>query len=74
VRISDYWRLMDDEFGAAYSRVLSSTLVLAGVGGRTADQALAAGVSPRNVWLAVCDVQDVPPERRLGRDVRPRSD
>lgn len=65
---------MDDEFGAGYSRVLSSTLVLAGVGGRTADQALAAGVSPRQVWLAVCDIQDVPPERRLGRDVQPRRD
>lgn len=65
---------MDDEFGPGYSRVLSSTLVLAGVGGRTADQALAAGVSPRKVWLAVCDVQDVPPERRLGRDVKPLRD
>jgi hypothetical protein len=63
---------MDDEFGAGYSRVLSSSLVLAGVGGRTADQALSAGVPPRQVWLALCDVQDVPPERRLGRDVKPR--
>ncbi|HEX9226756.1 DUF3046 domain-containing protein [Arthrobacter sp. OVS8] len=72
MRISDFWRLMDDEFGAGYSRVLSSSLVLAGVGGRTADQALGAGVPPRQVWLALCDVQDVPPERRLGRDVKPR--
>jgi hypothetical protein len=71
VRISDFWRLMDDEFGAGYSRVLSSSLVLAGVGGRTANDALAAGYSPRDVWLALCDVQDVPPERRLGRDVKP---
>jgi hypothetical protein len=63
---------MDDEFGAGYSRVLSSTLVLAGVGGRTADQALSAGVPPKQVWLALCDIQDVPPERRLGRDVKPR--
>ncbi len=63
---------MDDEFGAGYSRVLSSSLVLAGAGERTADQALKAGVPPRQVWLAVCDVQDVPPERRLGRDVKPR--
>ena len=63
---------MDDEFGAGYSRVLSSTLVLAAVGGRTADQALSAGVSPRDVWLAMCEVQDVPPDRRLGRDVKPR--
>jgi hypothetical protein len=72
VRISDFWRLMDDEFGAGYSRVLSNTLVLAGVGGRTADQALSAGVPPKQVWLALCEVQDVPPERRLGRDVKPR--
>ena len=72
MRISDFWRLMDDEFGAGYSRVLSNTLVLAGVGGRTANQALSAGVPPRQVWLAVCEVQDVPQERRLGRDVKPR--
>jgi hypothetical protein len=71
VRISDFWRLMDDEFGAGYSRVLSSSLVLAGVGGRTADQALAAGIPPRQVWLAMCDVQDVPADRRLGRDIKP---
>jgi len=63
---------MDDEFGAGYSRVLSGSLVLAGVGGRTADQALRDGVPPRQVWLALCEVQDVPPERRLGRDVKPR--
>jgi hypothetical protein len=63
---------MDDEFGAGYSRVLSSSLVLAGVGGRTADQALSAGVPPKQVWLALCEVQDVPPERRLGRDIKPR--
>ncbi|MDQ0826490.1 hypothetical protein QFZ60_002663 [Arthrobacter sp. B2I5] len=74
MRISEYWRLMDDEFGAGYSRVLSSTLVLGSVGGRTADQALASGVDPRKVWLAVCDVQDVPAERRLGRDIAPRRD
>ena len=63
---------MDDEFGAGYSRVLSTSLVLAGVGGRTAAQALSAGVPPKQVWLAICDVQDVPAERRLGRDVKPR--
>jgi Protein of unknown function (DUF3046) len=74
MRISEYWRLMDDEFGTGYSRVLSSTLVLASVGSRTADQALASGVDPRRVWLAVCDVQDVPAERRLGRDIAPRRD
>jgi hypothetical protein len=71
MRISDFWRLMDEEFGAGYSRVLGSSLVLAGVGGRTAEEALAAGIHPRTVWLAVCDVQDVPESRRLGRDIKP---
>lgn len=62
---------MDDEFGAGYSRVLANSLVLAGVGGRTAVDALSAGFNPREVWLAMCEVQDVPPERRLGRDIKP---
>lgn len=62
---------MDDEFGTGYSRVLARDLVLGSVGGRTAAQALGAGVEPRQVWLAICDMQDVPAARRLGRDVRP---
>ena len=72
MRISDFWRLMDDEFGSAYSRVLAADLVLTGLSGRTAQQALESGIDPKRVWLAVCDIQEVPQERRLGRDVRPR--
>ena len=74
MRISDFWRLMDDEFGPAYSRVLASDLVLTGLGGKTAAQALDKGVEPKQVWLAVCDMQEVPPERRLGRDIQPKRD
>lgn len=73
VRNSDFWRLMEDEFGAGYAHVLASSAVLAAVGGRTAEEALKAGVHPRSVWSAVCDLQDVPPERRLGKD-RPVKD
>ena len=63
---------MDDEFGAAYSRVLARDLVLSGVGGNTAADALRAGYEPREVWLEVCQMQEVPPSRRLGRDVAPK--
>lgn len=70
--MSNFWRLMDDEFGAGYSRTLASSLVLAEVGGVTADEALAKGVAPRDVWLAICNMQDVPPERRLGKDIPPK--
>jgi hypothetical protein len=69
--LSDFWRLMDEEFGAGYSRVLAADLVLTSLGGRTASEALKAGVPPKTVWLAVCDMQDVPPQRRLGRDIKP---
>ena len=63
---------MDDEFGPAYSRVLASDLVLGPLGGKTAAEALSGGIEPKTVWLAVCDIQDVPPERRLGRDIAPK--
>jgi hypothetical protein len=73
MRASDFWRLMDDEFGSGYSRTLAADLVLAGLGGRTPVEALAAGLDPKQVWFAVCDMQDVPAERRWGRDRAPKS-
>jgi predicted transcriptional regulator len=72
MRTSDFWRLMDDEFGSAYSRTLAQTLHLSGLGDRTPAQALQAGTDPKAVWLAVCEMQDVPEYRWLGRDVKPR--
>ncbi|MHA7174771.1 DUF3046 domain-containing protein [Arthrobacter monumenti] len=73
MRMSEFWRLMDDEFGSGYSKVLADDLVLAGLSGRTAAAALRDGEDPRRVWFAICDVQDVPAERRWGRDIKPRS-
>lgn len=69
VRLSDFWRLMDDEFGEGYSRTLASSLVLAEVGGVSAEEALRRGTSPKAVWQAICTMQDVPVERQLGRDI-----
>jgi hypothetical protein len=66
VRLSEFWLAMADEFGEAYARVLAHDLVLAAVGGLTAEQAIAAGVAPRQIWLALCEVQDVPLSRRVG--------
>lgn len=63
---------MDDEFSPSYSRVLARGLVLTGVGGNTASDALRAGYDPKEIWLEVCRVQDVPPERWLGRDIAPK--
>ena len=65
MRRSEFNRAVSDEFGARASS-LTVDLVLGGVGGRTAAEALEAGVPTREVWLALCDEMDVPPERRYG--------
>jgi hypothetical protein len=67
MRTSDFWRLMDDEFGAAYAHSLARDHVLGALGNRTPLQALESGTTPREAWLALCADMDVPVERRLGR-------
>lgn len=68
---SEFWELMDQEFGSAYAGTLARDQVLGALGDRTAVQALDDGVDPREVWQALCDALDVPPERRW-LDERPR--
>lgn len=70
MRMSHFWTLMNDEFGQAYAGSLARDHVLGALQQRTALQAIADGVPPRDVWEALCDDMDVPPERRLGRDDR----
>ena len=72
VRLSQFWTLMNDEFGATYAASLARDVTLAALGGRTAQEALDAGVPPRQVWIALCDAQDVPESRRHGKDPKPR--
>ena len=38
--------------------------VFAALGGRTAVDAIDAGVPVRKVWLAICEEYDVPPKER----------
>ena len=64
--MSEFWDLVDGEFGRASSRTLVRDHVLAQLGNRTAEQALAAGVPPREVWLALCQDLDVPEQRWWG--------
>jgi hypothetical protein len=55
---------MADEFGPARAGALAADHVFAELGGRTVDQALEAGLDPKEIWRAVCREYDVPPERR----------
>ncbi|AND16148.1 DUF3046 domain-containing protein [Rathayibacter tritici] len=68
MRLSEFRQLVDDEFGAGYARVLVSDLVLTELSGQTAEQALANGAEPRDVWLALCRASDVPQARWHGVD------
>ncbi|NYJ75214.1 MULTISPECIES: DUF3046 domain-containing protein [Allobranchiibius] len=69
MRLSEFWRLMDDEFGSGYSRVLARSHAIHALQDRSADEALEDGVGPREVWRALCVDLEVPPERWLGRDL-----
>ena len=66
MRKSEFRRAVVDEFGEAYGRVVTRDLVIAELGDRTADEAVAQGVPPRDVWLALCAAEGVPIARRHG--------
>jgi hypothetical protein len=80
MRVSEFRRAVEQEFGSRYGATLVRDLVLGGLaggdasaedaGGLTGEQALAAGVPAREVWLALCREMDVPPERRHGVGLR----
>jgi hypothetical protein len=67
MRVSEFWRAVDQVFGEAYGSVVTRDVVLEGLGGRSAVDALSAGVDARRVWDALCDSQDVPMDRRHGK-------
>jgi Protein of unknown function (DUF3046) len=55
---------MRDHFGPGYAESVARDHVLAELSGRTADQALAAGIDAKLVWRAVCEEFEVPRAKR----------
>ncbi len=55
---------MDDQFGAAYSQSVAKDYVLAGLGDRTVQQALAEGEDVKSIWRAICVAFPVPDRLR----------
>lgn len=51
---------MEEQFGSVRGASLLVDHVLSGFDGRTAAQAIEAGVEPRDVWRALCSDFDVP--------------
>ena len=59
-------KAVSEEFGEAHSGVLLRDYWIASLGS-TPEEALSRGVSPREVWEALCAEFDVPEKRRHGR-------
>ena len=57
--------LMEAHFGVRAPSVAKDH-VFSALGGRTADEALAAGINPRTIWASVCEDFDVPATLRHG--------
>lgn len=64
MRITVFRKLMTEEFGEVRADMLARDHVFSALGGRTVDQALDAGLEPKEIWRTVCDAFEVPQERR----------
>ena len=64
VRLQEFWSRLDRRFGAMRAQSVTRDHVFAVLGGRTAVEAIEAGVPVRRVWLAICEEYDVPPKER----------
>jgi hypothetical protein len=64
VRLTEFWRLMTEQFGPSYVDSFARDYVMTQLGGRTVYQALADGESAKDVWHAVCVAVEVPESRR----------
>lgn len=64
MRLTYFRELMETEFGVARASSVSRDHVFSELGGRTVEDAIEAGIEPREVWKVVCAAYDVPPARR----------
>ncbi|GGM26621.1 MULTISPECIES: DUF3046 domain-containing protein [Micromonospora] len=54
MRLTDFWDRLEEAFGPGYAPSIAADQVLSQLGGRTVEQALAAGEQTHVVWRAVC--------------------
>jgi hypothetical protein len=64
MRHTEFWARMEDALGPGYAGVWATQYVLAELGGRTAQEALEAGVPPKDVWAAVWRALGLPASQR----------
>ena len=55
MRLTEFWERMRAQFGEAYAESVAKDQVLAALGDRTVNQALADGENVKTVWRAVAE-------------------
>jgi hypothetical protein len=63
VRITEFWRRMNERFGDTYAASLAADYRLPLLGA-TVNDALASGVEAKEVWRAICAEFEVPASLR----------
>ncbi len=64
MRLTDFWERMRAELGETYAESYAKDTVIAELGSRTVEQALAAGEDTKTVWRAVCAALELPASKR----------
>jgi hypothetical protein len=64
VRLTEFWERMRLQFGESYAESVAKDYVIASLGGRTINQALADGEDAKAVWRAVVDAFHLPERMR----------
>ena len=64
MRLQEFWSRMRTHFGSMRAESVARDHVFAELGGRTAVEAIEAGVPVRAVWTAICTEYEVPPKER----------
>ena len=60
MRHTEFWTRMESALGASYARAWAGLTVIGELGGRTVEEALAAGEDPKAVWAAVWRKLELP--------------
>ncbi|MGY1632914.1 DUF3046 domain-containing protein [Geodermatophilus sp. SYSU D01186] len=64
MRLQDFWSRLTEQFGPIRAESVARDHVFSSLGGRSAVDALEAGLPVRRVWLAICEEYDVPRKDR----------
>ena len=64
MRLQEFWSRLEAQFGSMRAHSVARDHVFAALGGRTATDAIEAGLPVRRVWLAICEEYDVPAKDR----------